>query len=232
MTYSTLFFDLDNTLWDFNRNSVVALNDIHTIYRLDKYCSFEDFLPVYQKHNHIVWDLFKKNLISVEEVKSGRFLNTFEELEINSEFFDIKTLGKDYLNILACKTIIISGVKETLDQLRKSYKLHILSNGFIEVQTNKLKNCGLLYYFDKIITSDTVGFKKPDARIFEFALKETNTSKDEVIYIGDEFETDIIGANNVGIDSVWFNPDKIKAPDGEKEATFQVESFIELLEIF
>ncbi|MDR2085276.1 MAG: YjjG family noncanonical pyrimidine nucleotidase [Bacteroidales bacterium] len=232
MKYTTLFFDLDNTLWDFDKNYFTALSDIYKLYKLDQYCNLEEFLSVYQIHNHKAWDLYKKNLISSEEVKINRFINTFEELGIIINENDIKSIGNDYLDILSQKTNIFPNVKESLDQLRKYFKLHIISNGFIDVQINKLKNCGLIHYFDQIITSEAVGYKKPDARIFEYALKITNTPKHEAIYIGDEFETDIIGTNNADIDSVWFNPKNSESTDERVKATFEVKSFNELLEIF
>jgi len=231
MKYTTLFFDLDNTLWDFSGNSAEGLTDVFAKYQLNNYCKLEDFVRIYRKHNEKAWELFKLNLISADEVKINRFALTFGELGFSLDEETCKIIGYDYLELLSSKTKTIANAKEVLDRLSKCFKLHILSNGFHDVQIKKLTNSGLIGYFDKIITSEAAGSKKPDALIFEYALKITNTPKEEAIYIGDEFETDVIGAFNADLDAVWFNPRNLENV-ADIEPTFVVRDLGKLLEIF
>ncbi|MGE5108719.1 MAG: HAD family hydrolase, partial [Sphingobacteriales bacterium] len=87
----------------------------------------------------------------------------------------------------------------------KKYVLHIISNGFEEVQYHKLHNSGLSSYFREIITSEGCNYVKPQKEIFEYAMRKAGASLSESIMIGDNEEADILGAINTGMDSIYVN---------------------------
>ncbi len=226
--YKHIFFDLDRTLWDFERNSSLTLLEILEHHNLkDKITDTGLFVQTYHKYNDYVWDLYKKKKIRKQELRTERFrllLNNFGIHDINLA----QSIDKYYIENAPKKPLVIHPAHQVLDYLYKKYQLYIISNGFWEVQETKLKSSNIRRYFIKIYTSDKIGTSKPDKRFFEYAVKSANARKSESLVIGDDIENDISGARNFGIDQVWYNPSELKT---ELNPTFTIRHLDELLDI-
>jgi putative hydrolase of the HAD superfamily len=230
MKYKHLFFDLDHTLWDFEKNSREALMDLYEKHELNKkgILSSDLFISKYFEINTQMWDLFHKNLMDRETLRTIRFEKTFSHFNVQDETLkDI--FPEEYLEVLPTKKKLFPDVHEVLTYLSKKYTLHLITNGFEKIQALKINASGLGKYFDRIIISEQTGYKKPDKEIFQYAMKVTNAEIKECIMIGDDLEADIKGAINSGMDVVFFNPNK--NPCSEK-ITFEINSLIELKNIF
>jgi putative hydrolase of the HAD superfamily len=206
-TYRHIFFDLDHTLWDFDKNSAEVLILLFRRYKLDQlnYFSVEEFVEKFKEVNYRLWDLYHNGEISKEKIRENRFRIIFEELNAPLELVP-STMADDYLQMCPLQKNVIPFTFELLDYLQDKYNLHIITNGFEDVQHIKLSSSGLLNYFETIITSETCGFIKPDKRMFEFALQKTGALAQESVMIGDNLDVDIAGALNAGLDAVYFNP--------------------------
>lgn len=206
MKYTTIFFDLDDTLIDTALNSKQVLEEVYTDYTINKYYPvFEDFYHKYQSINVRLWDQYEQNLISKEELKRERFQQALQEFTTISTDQSLE-MNNDFMGRVTNKTNIIEGVQNILEYLKPKYRLYIISNGFLEVQDKKIKNAGLESFFTDVFLSDHVGKNKPHPLIFNYAVKEAGTTIENSIMIGDNINTDIIGAKNLGIDQIWFNP--------------------------
>ncbi len=227
--YKHLFFDLDKTIWDFETNSKETLKDIFQINDLQRFAkSFENFQARYFFHNEALWDLYRKGKIEKENLKSKRFYLTNLEFGCDDQMLAEK-LAHEYLEILPTKQLLFPSVHETLAYLQSKYRLHIITNGFNEVQYKKLDNCDLSKYFDKIITSEDAGALKPNPDIFRYALKQTGAHNPDSVMIGDDLKVDILGAKSLGIDQVFFNPEKVSHVE---EITFEISEFEQLRKLF
>ena len=227
---SSIFFDLDRTLWDFDFNSQETLLEIYEKYRLTHLGvdSAEEFVSIYKQINSQLWDLYRLNKISQKDLRVERFRQTFEKFDIINPKLS-ESIGKDYVEICPRKTRLFPYVYETLDYLCLKYKLHIITNGFHETQHIKLKYSNLSVYFENIVTSEEVGEKKPSRKIFEHALCISETTAEESVYVGDDLIVDIIGCQKSNIDGVFFNPTKIKHNENPK---FEINCLSDLMKIF
>ncbi len=209
--YKYLFFDLDRTLWDFEKNSHEELTLIYHRCQLhQKGISLKDeFIRIYKQINEQCWELYRNNEITKEKLRSERFNKTLLYFGIKDDELS-EQIGDQYIKNSPKRTILIDGAKDLLDYLQGKYQMHIITNGFEEVQFDKLKNSGLLTFFDKVITSEAAGFKKPNTVIFEYALNKTNANLAESVMIGDDLNTDILGGINFGIDCIYYNPHLVK----------------------
>lgn len=222
MNIKHVFFDLDHTLWDFEINSAKTFEKIFELHKIK--IDLELFLTHYKKINFEYWRLFRNNLVSKEKLRYSRLRDTFDELNISISDDLINYLSEDYINYLSTFNFVFEGTIEVLEYLKPKYQLHIITNGFSEVQTKKMKNSKLDVYFDKIITSESVGVKKPNPKIFMYALEQANAQANESIMIGDSWEADIMGAKNIGIKPIFCNFD-------QKEVGNSVLSIKNLLEL-
>lgn len=205
-TYHHLFFDLDRTLWDFEKNSVEAFKIIFEKHGLNTiFPSFDGFITTYKAHNQRLWDLYKVGQIRKDELRNERFLLTLKDFGVDNPSLAIK-MGDDYVALSPQQKILFPNTIETLEYLVPKYKMYIITNGFVEVQYKKLKICKLEPYFERVITSEEAKASKPSPEIFHFALSSANAKKKESLMIGDDLENDILGAKNYGIDQVFFNP--------------------------
>lgn len=226
MAYKNLFIDLDDTLWDIHLNGRECLEEIYHDYGYEQfYPSFEDYYNVYMPVNHHLWALYRQGEIKKEELIVERFLAPVRSFGINDPAY-AKRLSDDFLERTTRKTGLIEGTMALLDYLKPRYRMHILSNGFREVQYKKIENAGLRPYFDKIILSEDAGINKPHAGMFTYALKNSNSRRDQTIMIGDSWEADIVGAYQSRIAQIWFNP-KREMADGF-EPTFTVQTLAEI----
>jgi putative hydrolase of the HAD superfamily len=226
--YQHIFFDLDRTLWDFDRNSALALMEVLQHHNLHEGIpDAEAFIETYHRINVLLWDDYRKGAISKERLRSHRFYLSLKEIGINDRKLADR-IGADYLRISPTKTLLIPHTRDILEYLSGRYHLHILTNGFHSTQTTKIGHCGIKGYFDTLITSETVGHHKPSKGIFGYALEMTGATSRESLMVGDDLEVDIIGARDSGIDQVYFNPGSI--PHKEK-VTYEISSLAELKEI-
>jgi len=206
--YKHIFFDLDRTLWDFDMNSFDALNDVflkHDLIRIFK--DIEEFVNIYHKHNDLLWAMYREGNIKKEILRFQRFELALAEKNINDRDLAIR-LGEDYLELSVIKQRVFPNTYEILEYLKPKYPLYILTNGFKETQFKKLNNCRLSSYFEQVFTSETIGYNKPHKKIFQWAVSSVNAKKEDCIMIGDDQGVDIHGANQFGMDSIFFNPKK------------------------
>ncbi len=224
--YKHIFFDLDHTLWDFDRNSRETLEELFEAYSLKNYGIhvFEDFVETYKKVNDQKWDEYRKGNISKENLRATRFHDTLMRFEINHPELAAE-IDREYIQRSPHKTNLFPHALEVLAYLAEKYTLHIITNGFTEVQDIKITKSGLLPFFTYRITSEEAGANKPDPVIFRHALKMAGAKRTESIMVGDNLEVDIIGARRVGLDQVYFNPDR--KPHREK-VTFEISKLSEL----
>ena len=228
-TYKNLFIDLDDTLWDIHRNSKECLLEIYNDYGYHKYYErFDDYYNVYMPNNHRLWGMYRNGEINKDELIVERFLIPVREFGINDAVY-AKKLSDDFLERTTNKTKLVEGTMELLEYLKPKYNMHILSNGFREVQYKKIRNSGLEPYFDKVILSDDAGINKPHPDIFNYALINTNSLREETLVIGDSWDADILGAYNSDIHQMWFNPEGLH-PVGFVP-TYCVKSLDEIKEI-
>lgn len=209
--YKTVFFDLDHTIWDFETNAKLTLQELYNEELATRAnATFDDFFNRYSFHNTQLWAQYEKGLIPVEELKWKRMSRALLDFKIGDESLS-KQMSIEFLEILPTKKEIFPYTIEILDYLKnKNYALHLITNGFIDVQNRKLEHSGLGKYFEEMITSEGSNSLKPKPEIFEYALQITNTTKEKSIMIGDNQHADIGGALNVGIDAVFVN--HIKEP--------------------
>lgn len=229
MRYKNLFFDLDDTLWDTYHNNMECLKELYADYHFDRqYASFEAFYNFYMPYNLGLWAKYRMGEIDRQTLIVERFLHVLRPLGIESEARAI-ALNQDFLERSAKKSRLISGAVDLLRELAPSYRLFILSNGFREVQSRKLASGGIDSFFLQIILSEDARIQKPHKGIFDFALRQTDSSREESLMIGDSWEADIVGAHDAGIDQLWFNP-KMERPQGF-EPTFMARALSEVPEI-
>lgn len=224
-----MFFDLDHTLWDFEKNTAEAIHDLYDIFNFFKEKSFSctDFIRVYHEVNDELWKEFSDNRLDMHDLRKIRFPTVLSRLGMKKE--DIPSdIGIRYLEIAPKKRHLMPHTKDVLHYLHKKYKLHLITNGFNDVQHTKIKHAGINNYFEEIITSDSAGCHKPDKNIFEYALQVSGSKRHEALMIGDNIETDIQGARNASIDQIYFNPKKLihNIP-----VTFEIYSLKELMKI-
>jgi len=207
--YRHLFFDLDRTLWDMDRNAKETLAELFERYNMRErgIASAEIFIDHYNRYNDLLWDRYRRKLIDKAALRALRFKQTLAHLGIHDAELTSR-FDHEYIEEAPKKKNLIPGTLEMLDDLKKEFHIHIITNGFPEVQHHKIKHSGLQDYFDVIITSEGCGYSKPDARIFAHALKKSGAKKEEALMIGDDLAVDIVGARNAGWDQVFFNPAK------------------------
>ncbi|OWP61553.1 noncanonical pyrimidine nucleotidase, YjjG family [Hymenobacter amundsenii] len=209
-TYRHLFFDLDHTLWDFETNADETLRHLFDHHDLSRYGMFtvEEFIRVYSDINHGLWRLYQNGKIGQQQLRATRFPRTFTKLGL-AESDSPADMSEQFTDLLPHKTAVFPYTHEVLDYLRdKGYELHLITNGFREIQHRKLQASNLTDYFREVITSECCGHLKPDTRIFEHALERTGATAAESLMVGDNLECDVLGAHNAGLDQVYFNPDK------------------------
>lgn len=226
LKYKHILFDLDHTLWDFEKNSSEALIEVYTYYNLNRLGKFSesDFVTKFKKINATLWDLYNQSKVDRDYLRKERFKLVLGSLGIQEK--DVPPgIGDLYLELCPIKGHVIPYTFEILDYLKPKYHLHIITNGFDDIQDIKLINSNLKDYFDNIITSEKAGFKKPNIEMFEQAIKLIKTRIEECIMIGDNPETDVLGAINASLDVIYFNPER---KSHNLPVTYEISSLSEL----
>ena len=217
-----VFFDLDHTLWDFDKNSELAFEKI---FRKDHpTLDTKVFIAVYAPINQACWKLYQMDKMTQEELRYKRLKDSFDAIDYSISDEAILQFSNDYITFLPENNALFDGAKAILEYLKTKYKLHVITNGFADVQYKKIVNSGIADYFTSITNSEMAGVKKPNPKIYEHAMTLANTQKKNAIMIGDCLDADIKGAIDFGIHAIFFNPEK-------KEVPLNVTSVNHLLEL-
>lgn len=221
-----LFFDLDHTLWDYDRNSVEALDRLYMEFALEQLglAPKDRFLDAFKKANLVVWDLFDENRVNSQSLRHKRLELVFESFGLPP--VQIEGFHEGYYTYCGSGPHLIEGAVALLEQLSVRYTLHIITNGFNDSQHHKLSHTGLGKYFKTVTTSESAQSKKPDAAFFDFALHLARARKDNSLVIGDGLRTDVAGARNYGLPVIWFNPE---GKETEMESLLQVKELMEIV---
>lgn len=204
--YKVILWDLDGTLWDLNGNTTIALTELFNRFRLINFTetTLEQFLKCYPKHNERVWALYREGKIAKEELRNKRFVDLFEEVNAQFDLSFVELFATEFLAICPKLPNLIEGAIEILEHTTHKYTHLILTNGFIEVQGFKMEASKIEHYFSSVVYSEEAGVRKPLRAIFDLALQRANCTAEEALMIGDDWDADILGARNAGIDQVFY----------------------------
>lgn len=202
-----VFFDLDHTLWDFDKNSEMAFDAIFKKNHpdVDTTLFIEKYIPI----NQACWKLYQNDQISHNQLRYDRLKLSFDALGYVISDAAIHQMAIDYIDLLPENNFLFEGTIDILEYLHKKYTLHIITNGFAAVQDKKVRNSNLEIYFKTITNSEMAGVKKPNPIIFEHALEMANTKKEQSVMIGDCLDADVNGAINAGLTAIFFNPNQV-----------------------
>lgn len=198
-----VFFDLDHTLWDFDKNSGLTFEKIFKLNNIN--VCLKSFLEVYEPINQNYWKLYREEKIDKTTLRFGRLNDAFFDINFKIKKSRIQQLSSDYIAHMTTFNYLLNHTVEILDYLKPMYKLHIITNGFQEVQQTKLEKSKISHYFKTITNSEMVGVKKPNPKIFNFALNLANTTANKSVMIGDNYEADVLGALNIEMESIFFD---------------------------
>jgi putative hydrolase of the HAD superfamily len=205
-----IFFDLDHTLWDFDRNSKLAFEALFHQYNIE--LDLAQFLAIYEPINYAYWAKFRVEEISKLDLRRGRLSDSFAHFELIFSQAELDAMAEAYIEELPKNNYLFDGVIQTLDELKPQYELHIITNGFHGVQHNKIQKSGLMPYFSSVTTSEEVGLKKPNPVIFQKALEKAQAKPQESLMVGDTFEADILGAEAIGMHTLFYNYWSVEVP--------------------
>lgn len=226
MKYKHIFFDLDHTLWDYDRNAAESLTELFHEHGLDRLINDgpQKFIDAFFGVNFDLWDLYNHHQIQRKDIRERRFPTIFKRLGL--EHSDMpENIEMEYVALCPTKTNVFPNALEVLEYLKPKYKMHIITNGFNGIQESKLTASGMRDFFDVIITSESANQRKPNPDIFYLAMDNSGASVEDSIMIGDNLASDIQGAKNVGMDHVWFNPNRTFT---SVKVQHEIENLIEL----
>lgn len=224
MNYKTILIDLDDTLLDFQKSEDVAIRTTIKTLGIEP---TEDVVSAYKAINLKYWKMFERKEIEREALLIARFKEFCELLNITNKDFSL--LNETYFHYLSSSPFEIDGADEFLNKLSQKYNIYVITNGVKRVQTIRLSLVNITKYFKKVYISEEIGYQKPSVEFFEFVLNDLNiTNKEEVLIIGDSLSSDIQGGINSGIDTMWYNPKKLKS---NINYTYQIENYDEFFEI-
>ncbi|WP_431137000.1 YjjG family noncanonical pyrimidine nucleotidase [Psychroserpens mesophilus] len=198
-----VFFDLDHTLWDFDKNSALTFDKIFQLHQLD--INRVQFSTVYEPINLNYWKLYREEKINKSSLRYKRLKDAFDAIAYEVSDDTINQLSEDYITYLTTFNHLFEGTFALLEHLKERYKLHIITNGFDEAQQKKMDNANISQYFETVTNSEIAGVKKPNPIIFKYALDIAKAQPHESIMIGDNMEADILGALDMGFDAILFN---------------------------
>ncbi|WP_421828934.1 YjjG family noncanonical pyrimidine nucleotidase [Larkinella sp.] len=228
--YKHLFFDLDHTLWDFDRNSTESIFELYEVFRLSEagIASADEFNRHFIAINNQLWSDFYNNRLSHTDIRKYRFRMVMDAVGV-SDHSVCDQMNEAYLQLLPRKPHLMESAADVLDYLKERYQLHVITNGFDEIQALKMASSGLTDYFQHIVTIQKAEAKKPESRIFEFALNVSGASLGESLMIGDNYEADVCGALNAGMDVVYYNTASL--PIEGTAPTYEIQHLKELMAI-
>ncbi len=228
--YDHLFFDLDGTLWDLHRNTKETLTFLFDRFKTDGLCEidFNIFFKRYFIHNERVWKLYREGKIEKEELRTVRFKRTFEDVKFQTTEKFIAQFANDFSTFCPQQPHLVLGTLEMLNAFHHKIPMHIITNGFKELQSVKMNAGGIAHFFQNVINSEDCGVRKPMRGIFEHATKLAKADPEKSLMIGDDFEADILGARDFGMDQAW-----LKSGNGKHKhkPTYTVNDMNELLQL-
>ena len=217
-----VFFDLDHTLWDFDKNSKITFENIFA--RNHPAVLIDSFIAHYIPINQACWKLYQYDKITHQQLRYDRLKLSFDAIGYKITDEAIALISDEYIELLTENNHLFDGTLEILNYLSQKYKLHVITNGFAHVQVKKLNNAKLNPYFATVTNSEMAGVKKPNPIIFEYALDLAKAKKESSIMIGDSIEADVLGALDAGIDAIYFN-------ESRQDITHSVKQINHLLEL-
>ncbi len=228
-----IFFDLDDTLWDFERNAEESLTELFSVFQLEKLgknVTLSNFKSNFHIINKNLWHQFNHNLIDQKQLREQRFLLLLTGLGVPKNDIPFEKLSTLFLEIAPLKLNLIPNTIEILTYLKaKNYHLHIITNGFEAIQNTKINNTKIGHFFDLIVTSEHTNTKKPSKEIFEYATDYLKINEKNCTMIGDNVEADVAGAKNVHWNSIWYNPKKLISTI---EPDYTIDNLLALKDIF
>lgn len=227
--YRHIIFDLDHTLWDFAKNATETLHELYDTHQLATLGDFsaQQLCDTFEEVNRQLWTLYNRGEYDQQRLRSERFGLILARLGVAAEQVP-SGLADDYLRICPTKPHVMPHTVAILDYLHQHYQLHILTNGFTEVQAIKLHSARLTDYFTTVVASDTTGHKKPHRPVFDYMLRQIDADRHTCVMIGDNLETDVLGARNAGIDQIFYNPERTKH---DESMTYEIGCLSELRDI-
>jgi len=230
MKYKCILFDLDHTLWDFETNSSLTLAELYETHQLQNrgVNQFADFKKIFSSINTDLWNRYDAGLINRDEIRFHRFKNILAHFNILDEKLSM-TLSDEYVMQSPKKSALMPNAIESLEYLAARYHMTIVTNGFEEIQGTKLASSGITHYFKSVVTSARAGHKKPAREIFDFALAESGFTHQQAVMIGDNLQTDIGGARNANVDTIYFNPNRLVHTETVTHEIHDLKQLIEIL---
>ena len=223
-----LFFDLDHTLWDYETNARATLLDMYSTFELDRFFNDEThFIQTFKQQNEQLWHRYNVGEIDKFEIRNHRFGYIMNAVK-NSDLNLAQELSNQFIIECPRKKALMPNARQVLDKLAKDFELGIITNGFDDTQNIKLKYSEINHYFKWVVTSESSGHRKPAKGIFDFTLDYSGGVIEDIVIIGDNLQTDILGANNAGWKSVWYNPQE----ESTAPSQLQVHDLIELPALF
>lgn len=202
-----IFFDLDDTIWNFSENSTKSLHKVYALSPILRklFKTVEEFIEIYHRNNFLMWELLSQGRIDSKQLKVERWRTTLATRQFEVLTAVCEELDTTYLDLLAKEKEMIPGVEDILTRVSKEYLIGVLSNGFADTQYKKLRNSGLDKFVTRTIVSEEIGINKPDKRLFEYAMEETGATG-RILMVGDNPISDIYGALRAGWYAIWYNP--------------------------
>ena len=230
MKYKHILFDLDRTLWDFDNDTKNTIKEIFYSYKLDSAINdFDEWYATYKTHNIRLWDDYALGKVTKATLRDTRFYLALKDFGIDDKMLGVE-FGQKFIKQSPDRTTLFPNAHEILTYLKdKKYQLHVVTNGFNEIQFKKLDTTDIKKYFTKIFTCEDIGYNKPHKKFFQYAISSLNSPKKDAIIVGDDFVNDILGAKKFGIDQIYFKPAYMPVPP--ENPTFLINSLIELKDI-
>ena len=227
--YDVLFIDLDNTLYDFSANSMAAYREVYALLDYNRWFdNFEQYFSIYEEYNVQLWKRYAAGEITKSYLNSERYTHPLRVRNVpDAEILGMRFWDEAMLRLPLGK-LLMPHAHEVLDYLCSRYRLYILSNGFTELQSRKMQSAGIAHYFEGVVLSENIGVNKPHPEIFEYALQVAGVGTDKAVMIGDNYDVDIQGAFNVGMDQVFYNVNKDVIEVGQMQPTYMIYSLLEL----
>ncbi len=206
--YTTLYFDLDNTILDFTASEYNAIKQLLSLHNLP---ISDEIILKYSEINQSWWERFEKGEIQKSEIFAGRFETFLQFYNLDG---DAQKMSQDYFGLLASGHDVVGGAENVLQYVKQQgYTVCITTNGVSRTQYRRIDECGLKQYFDYIFVSEDAGHQKPEKEYFEYVMENTpEKDKSKILVIGDSQSSDILGGINFGVDTCWLNPKGNTAP--------------------
>ncbi len=198
----TIIFDLDDTLYDQQKAHRLALEELANNWEIFENTEFNGLLKAFHEADESAMHKFRDG-IPIDEIRQERSSELLQILEIDTKHSE--ELTTKFYDLYPSQDAPIDGAKQLIQNLSKHYQLGLITNSSKGVQMKKLDAIEIKDHFDFVIFSEEVGSRKPDEEIFLSALNYMNCKAKNCLYVGDSYESDVIGAKNIGMQSCWFN---------------------------